>query len=337
MGEPGEVVLVATLGRSGPPNGQVLKARAVQDLLANAGPLRTIQPGSTRGWWVDLVRVVRRGKTLCIVLNRRGLFVVLGISGVVRRLSRRKSQIVVVVVGGWMPRLVGRRWYARVIRAADDLLVESARLESELSSLGPTVTRFPNFRDLPLDPSLERAPLAQTVKLCCAGRVRRDKGVVQAAELTRALRERGLDATLDILGPVEHEDVLEVVRTVKGCTYLGEYDPTAVVEVLAAYDFLVLASSYEGECQPGSVVEGCFAGLPAVVSDWQDLPEMVEDGVSGYVIPLDRFAEVAASRIEGCVADGSLPVLSRGALDRASELTTGAARQIFERVIRSAT
>ena len=58
-----------------------------------------------------------------------------------------------------------------------------------------------------------------------------------------------------------------------------------VPEILAAADLFALASRWEG-C-PLSVMEAMAAGLPVVAAAVGGVPELVEDGVTGILAPLD--------------------------------------------------
>ena len=53
--------------------------------------------------------------------------------------------------------------------------------------------------------------------------------------------------------------------------------------ILAQGDLLIQPSLQD--TQPLSVVEGQFAGLPAIVSDAAGLPEMIQDGLNGLIVP----------------------------------------------------
>jgi glycosyltransferase involved in cell wall biosynthesis len=56
---------------------------------------------------------------------------------------------------------------------------------------------------------------------------------------------------------------------------------TDIPEILAACDIFALASKYEGV--PVAVIEAMAAGLPVVAPRVGGIPELVEDGVTGFV------------------------------------------------------
>jgi glycosyltransferase involved in cell wall biosynthesis len=76
-----------------------------------------------------------------------------------------------------------------------------------------------------------------------------------------------------------------------------------VGDLLAASDVLVLASRTEG--MPGCVIEAGMAGLPVVSFGLAGVPEVVEDGVTGYVVPPGDHAALAERTLE-LLEDGGL-------------------------------
>ncbi len=62
---------------------------------------------------------------------------------------------------------------------------------------------------------------------------------------------------------------------------LGESEN--IPEILTASDIFVLSSRWEG--LPRAVIEAMIAGLPVVASQVGGVPELVEDGVTGFLVP----------------------------------------------------
>jgi glycosyltransferase involved in cell wall biosynthesis len=68
-----------------------------------------------------------------------------------------------------------------------------------------------------------------------------------------------------------------------------------VPDVLEALDALLLTSHREG--MPNAVLEAMAAGLPCVVTDAGGAPEIVLDGVTGYVCPRGNAEGLTASLV----------------------------------------
>ncbi|MCK4356192.1 glycosyltransferase [Candidatus Bipolaricaulota bacterium] len=66
---------------------------------------------------------------------------------------------------------------------------------------------------------------------------------------------------------------------------------TDIPELLAASDLFVLPSRWEG--LPLTIIEAMMAGLPVVASHVGGVAELVEDGVTGFLVPSEAPAALA--------------------------------------------
>jgi glycosyltransferase involved in cell wall biosynthesis len=132
--------------------------------------------------------------------------------------------------------------------------------------------------------------------------LRREKdypNLLRAAQLVLG-RSPGLVVLAVGQGPLEQEvaslhrelDLGERVRL------LGHR--TDVPDLLAASDLFVLASAHEG--LPVSIMEAMLAGLPVVATAVGGVPEAVDDGVTGALVPA-HDAPALADALESLVAD----------------------------------
>lgn len=84
-------------------------------------------------------------------------------------------------------------------------------------------------------------------------------------------------------------------------SFLGRREPEEIPPLLAAMDVLAVPSVYEGF---GLVAaEAMAAGLPVVASDIEGLAEVVEDGVTGRLVPATN-SEALASRLIEVLSSG---------------------------------
>ena len=64
-----------------------------------------------------------------------------------------------------------------------------------------------------------------------------------------------------------------------------------VPDILRCADALIMAS--ETESAPLTILEGMSSGLPIIATDVGGIPEQVEDGVNGFLVPVKRPDEIA--------------------------------------------
>ncbi len=76
-----------------------------------------------------------------------------------------------------------------------------------------------------------------------------------------------------------------------------------IPEILAASDILLLDSRWEG--LPLIIIEAAMAGLPVITSGVGGIPEIVEDGVTGLIIP-PRNPQALADAIRKLLSDAAL-------------------------------
>jgi len=99
------------------------------------------------------------------------------------------------------------------------------------------------------------------------------------AELQRLVEELGVSDCVHLLGWRTHDEVVGLIET---------------AHVLLAPS--VTAADGDEEGIPNSVKEAMATGLPLVSTNHGGIPELVEDGVSGYLVP-QRDIEAMADRL----------------------------------------
>jgi glycosyltransferase involved in cell wall biosynthesis len=140
--------------------------------------------------------------------------------------------------------------------------------------------------------------------LLYVGRLRIRKGVEVLLEALRELRRRIPGAMLKIAGNGEHRAALERAAADLGlgpaAAFLGTQSAPQVRTLLHGAAALVIPSIYEG--MPLVVVEAMDAGVPIVASAVSGIPEVVEDGETGWLVPPED-PEALARVLEGVLTD----------------------------------
>jgi glycosyltransferase involved in cell wall biosynthesis len=121
--------------------------------------------------------------------------------------------------------------------------------------------------------------------------VKRTGDVLQAV---RRLREQGVDAVLCMVGDGPDRDAAEQraheLGIVRDSLFLGYQEDVA--DYYAAFDALILPSANEGT--PVSAIESLAAGRPVVATRVGGVPDVVRDGVDGFLVEpgdVDAMAE----------------------------------------------
>jgi glycosyltransferase involved in cell wall biosynthesis len=139
-----------------------------------------------------------------------------------------------------------------------------------------------------------------TDRLLFVGRLAAVKGVpLLLAALVRARKERPA-LTLSLVGDGPERASLEAEARTMGLeqvvTFLGYRSQEEVAHLLAQSSVLVLPSFAEGV--PVVLMEAMATGLPVVATRIAGIPELVEDGVSGRLVPPGEEEPLARAILE---------------------------------------
>jgi colanic acid/amylovoran biosynthesis glycosyltransferase len=217
-----------------------------------------------------------------------------------RRLGVLAGELVVAFRGADTTKYVARRGprvYARTFREARLLLPVCDFLGRRLVQLGAPPERVMVHRtgiDLRRWPYRERPPSpAGRLRMVSVGRLVEKKGVEHALRALRLLLDRGLDVQYRILGDGPLRDRLTALVGQLGLdrhvTLHGRNRQERVRVDLEHSDVLVAASvtAADGDEEgiPNVLKEAMASGMPVVGSRHAGIPELVEDGVSGLLVP----------------------------------------------------
>ena len=207
------------------------------------------------------------------------------------------------------------------VRACTLVAPLSEEIASELRGLGASdVQVVPNCIDVREHPLREK-PRPDVLRVLYLGWVIPAKGV---PELLKAAA-RSTAWSLAIAGPLiesawSGEPPEETVKA-KGLSgrvwFLGHKSPDEARSLFEHYDVLALPSHTEGF--PNVVLEAMEAGIPAVATRVGAIPEMLRDGIDGFVIPVGDVDSLV-DRIERLAADPELRLrMGSSARDRVIE------------------
>ena len=129
------------------------------------------------------------------------------------------------------------------------------------------------------------------------GNLTREKGLYDLVEAMKILRGRGFKGSLNVIGgdksPGDHEKFIEYMagRNIESVELHGELTPGAVADLCRRSSIFILPSYAEG--LPISILEAMSAGLPVIATRVGGIPDIVEDGVNGFLIDLHSPEQIA--------------------------------------------
>jgi len=233
-----------------------------------------------------------------------------------RRLGVLDGALAVAFRGADTTKYVARRGpgiYARTFREARLLLPVCDFLGRRLVQLGAPAERVVVHRtgiDLARWPYRERRPAADgTLRLAGVGRLVEKKGFAHVLRAVKMLGARGVRAECAIYGDGPLRDRLVGLAAELGVAdrirFEGRHGQETVREGLERADALVAASvtASDGDEEgiPNVLKEAMASGMPVVGTRHAGIPELIEDGVSGWLVPerddlalADALARLAA-------------------------------------------
>lgn len=155
------------------------------------------------------------------------------------------------------------------------------------------VTLISNARDETVfTPGTSRGDSAEPPKLIFLGHLTPTKRPELYIDLVVKLREKGLLLTAHMVGDGPLLDKMKARGAAADVAVLGRRGD--IPELLRCSDILVFTSRSEGEGMPGVLIEASLVGLPIVTTDVPGARDVVDDGVTGFVVPedaIDQFVQ----------------------------------------------
>lgn len=203
---------------------------------------------------------------------------------------------------------------AELVQSSEDvetlLRIGVPRAQVHLLGNGIDLGRFDPDRIPPSEVASLRAELgAGDGDVVCGvvGRLVREKGFGEVFAAAAMLRDRLPNLRIVVVGPSDPEKADALTEAEIGAArdagvrFLGFRDD--VEHLYAAMDLYVLASYREGF--PRSAMEAAAMGLPVVATDIRGCRQVVDDGVTGMLVP-PRDAHALAAAIEQVTVDDDL-------------------------------
>ena len=152
---------------------------------------------------------------------------------------------------------------------------------------------------VPLEQFAPSAPAPAEPLVLSVSRLAPEKGQAVLVGAIAHLRAQGRDVRCVIAGAGPLEDDLRALCEERGVADLvelpGAVPPAGVPALLESASVFCLPSFAEG--LPVVLMEAMASGVPVVASRVMGIPELVEDGTTGLLVPPGREADLAAALI----------------------------------------
>ncbi len=141
------------------------------------------------------------------------------------------------------------------------------------------------------------------LKLLTVGLISKEKGIYDIIATANILKNKKINFEWNILGEFATKGLKEECEKLfaeQNLTGKIKFDGEITGEkkwefYTAAHIFVFL--SYASEALPVSILEAMMFSLPVVATDWRSVPEIISDGVNGFLVPVHNPVK-AAEKIE---------------------------------------
>lgn len=242
-------------------------------------------------------------------------------------------------------------FYDEVFRQADYFVANSAFFRDKAIALGAPPGRMRvSFSGIALDNFPFRAPRrwedGETVRLMTVGRLVEKKGIAVALEAMAGLKSRGIRIHFDIVGEgperTRLEDKTARLGLEREVVFQGAHGHEYISSLLDQAHLFVApsltAANSNADAPINTLKEAMATGVP-VVSTWHGgIPELVEDGVSGFLAAEADAGALEARILDALNARESWPQMARAARTKVAgafslEATTDALLSIYQEAL----
>ncbi|MGA1606526.1 MAG: glycosyltransferase [Planctomycetota bacterium] len=224
------------------------------------------------------------------------------------------------------------------LRTADVIVATSRRIRDELIGIaGPEIADKvivkPNGVDGSRFTFVARQPRAgRALELGCVTRIEPKKGMLELAEAARILVDQGVDVKIHIIGSAdvgsasseayaeEFEDRIQALGVGDVVIRHGRMRQEEMRPLMATWDAFVApfveTESGDKDGIPTAILEAIATGLPGGATTAGSIPEIIDDGVEGFLVP-QRDPEALAAAIRRLHDDPAMaPRLGQAARKR---------------------
>lgn len=228
------------------------------------------------------------------------------------------------VIGGNRAEMIKQGKYrVKSLKRMKKIIVEGFTMVRELNALGlNNVVRVPNFKPIEYKVNISRKKEGDVMRFVFFSRIHPAKGVNEILEACKLLDDTGYadKYIVDFYGAFDTDYEVqfnEMIRSHGNINYKGFLNMLnkSGYDTLSTYDVMLFPTYWDGEGFAGVVLDANMSGLPIIASDWNMNKEVVQDGETGFIIPVHDY-KVLANRMKAFInEDVDLPSMKHECLE----------------------
>jgi glycosyltransferase involved in cell wall biosynthesis len=232
-------------------------------------------------------------------------------------------KIIYFVVGGWFPKaindkFINEKYYFKI----DSIIVQGKIIEEQLSKTQlKNIKVIPNFKEFANNLKIKSKD-ESIFKFVFIGRISKTKGILEIIEAARLLKTQNLvsNFSVDFYGPKEED--IEFPNN-SPLFYRGFLDIMNNQQesylTLSKYSCMLFPTYWKGEGFPGVIIDAYIAGLPVIATDWNMNKEVVTDGETGLIVPLQDANALALAMLKMMQDPELVKKMSKNSLNKAKD------------------
>jgi glycosyltransferase involved in cell wall biosynthesis len=208
-----------------------------------------------------------------------------------------------LVIGGYFPKgIQTRRFDWKIYQNLKSVVVEGQILKHQLLNCTElnNVMVIPNFKKFDYEVSFKETEFTN-FNFVFIGRISKPKGIFEIIEAVRILNTQNLllNFSVDFYGPIEEEIEFPANLPLAHKGYLDIMNKQREsYATLSEYSCMLFPTYWQGEGFPGVIIDAYVAGLPVIATDCNMNKEVVEDGETGLVVPIQDIKSLALAMLK---------------------------------------
>lgn len=270
-------------------NGQTIKTKNIYDALIKHYGKEKIYILDTSNWkkhpiklLLACINVSKKSSDIVILPAHKGIKIFIPLF--VRLKKKYSFKLHYITIGSWLYDISNKKLREKM-KNINFIYVENNKLKNKFEKIGfKNIYILKNFKNLDIIDRAKKYNNDSKLKMCIFSRIEKEKGILDAIEVTKKLVDNNYNVFLDIYGPVKdifNEEFNLALKNCKQVNYKGIVDNKKSINIVRNYDILLFPTRYMTEGIPGTILDAYFAGIPVISSIWENFDDIVINNQTG--------------------------------------------------------